>query len=463
MGKPSFFAPFAASVTRSARDTGHAHRDWRSASQSVQTWWQHWRDPRDPFATTRWRLLVWIIVVAAIIILIAGALVYLTVARTRAQDVDQRLMMVAHEQQGLLTRHERDEHEGYFPDAPDVVLFVRSPDGQVLVDARVALPGFPDRASLDLALSGQANFAQVDVVGTPLRVYSTPLIEHGQITGVVQAGTSLGPQLYELHELLIILLFGGLAGLVLAAGGGFLLVELALAPARQAFRRQQQFVADASHELRTPVALIKATTEVLARGPDHAIDADADLLAEIGRETDHLGRLIEDLLQLARLDSGQFKAELGPVALSDVAQEAAEQVNRLDRARNRQVTIAVEPNVWVHGDLGRLRQILLILLDNAVKHTPPGEMVTLRLRQEHHWARLAVVDTGDGIAREHLPFIFERFYRVDQTRSRVDGGVGLGLAIARELVELQGGRIKAESVPGQGSTFTVWLPLAKGR
>jgi signal transduction histidine kinase len=240
-------------------------------------------------------------------------------------------------------------------------------------------------------------------------------------------------------------------------------VELALVPARRAFARQQQFVADASHELRTPVALIRASAEVLAGAPELARGPHAGLLAGIGREAERLGRLLGDLLQLARFDSGRAPAALGPVALSDLVAEAVEQVRRLELARGLELAAAAEPHLWVRGDTGRLRQLALILLDNALKHTPPGGRVEASVRAERGWARLAVADTGCGIAAEHLPHLFERFYRVDRARARGAGGAGLGLAIARELVEQHGGRIGVESAPGRGSTFAVWLPLLRPR
>jgi two-component system sensor histidine kinase CiaH len=462
MSRPGLFGRFAALATQSAADIGPTRSVGRTVLVPLRRAWRRWFNARDPFAATRWRLLAWNVLVLAIIVVVVGAAVYVTVARTRAAEIDQQLRSVALEQAHRAESHERLEREGYLAEAPGVFLVVGDVEGRIVDDPRaVSVPGFVAASSLATALEGQPNYATVSVRGTPFRVYSTPLTVGGRVVGVIQTGTSLVPWQQELRDLLITMLFGGAAGVALAAVGGLFLVELALVPARRAFARQQQFVADASHELRTPVALIKATTEVIARDPDQPVRASAELLADVQRETDHLGRLIADLLQLARLDSGQLAAELGPVALSDVAREAVEQVKRLDLARDLSLSVVGDPNLWVRGDLGRLRQVLLILLDNAVKHTPPGGQVTVSLQSAHGWGRLAVADTGAGIPAEHLPHIFERFYRVDRARSRAEGGTGLGLAIARELVELQGGRIKVESTPGQGSTFTIWLPATR--
>jgi signal transduction histidine kinase len=446
---------------RSAAEPAAARRGWPSVLAPIRATWRGWLNPRDPFAATRWRLLAWNVLVLALIVLVVGAAVYLTVARIQADEVDQQLKLTAIQRASRFQTRERFEHDDFAADAPGVFVIVSDVHRQILFNSRLVLPGFPSVPSLSMALDGQDNFQTVGVGGATFRIYSTPLIDHGQVVGAIQTGASLAPQQRELRDLLIIMLFGGLGGIALATVGGLFLVELALVPARRAFVRQQQFVADASHELRTPIALIKATAEVIARDPSQPVGANAELLSDIDRETDHLGRLIDDLLQLARLDSGQLRAELAPVALSDVAREAVEQVKRLDLAHDLRLIATGDANLWVRGDLGRLRQVMLILLDNAVKHTPPGGRITVSLQSAHGWNRVSVSDTGEGIAAEHLPQIFERFYRVDKARSRADGGAGLGLAIARELVEIQGGRITVESVLGQSSTFTIWLPATK--
>jgi signal transduction histidine kinase len=201
-----------------------------------------------------------------------------------------------------------------------------------------------------------------------------------------------------------------------------------------------------------------------------------------------MARLVDDLLMLSRADAGALRWEKGPVELDRLVEDVAKQGEVLGRARAIQVSIQnVEPLI-AHGDEPRLRQLLLNLVDNAVKYTPQGGRVTLALRQAGGgpneralpqsqvspdppipsspvpsapgWAEIVVNDTGVGIPPEALPRIFERFYRVDDARSREAGGTGLGLCIARTIAEAHGGRIEVESEPGVGSTFTVRLPLA---
>jgi signal transduction histidine kinase len=201
-----------------------------------------------------------------------------------------------------------------------------------------------------------------------------------------------------------------------------------------------------------------------------------------------MARLVDDLLMLSRADAGALRWEKGPVELDRLVEEVAKQGEVLGRARAIQVSIQNVELLIAHGDEPRLRQLLLNLVDNAVKYTPQGGRVTLALRQAGEgpneralpqsqvspdppipsspvpsasgWAEIVVNDTGVGIPPEALPRIFERFYRVDDARSREAGGTGLGLCIARTIAEAHGGRIEVESEPGVGSTFTVRLPLA---
>jgi signal transduction histidine kinase len=222
------------------------------------------------------------------------------------------------------------------------------------------------------------------------------------------------------------------------------------------FLAQQRFVADASHELRSPLTAIRGNVDLLRRG---AAD-DSTALAAIDDETARMTRLVTDLLTLAQADAGvpmaQEVVELDALLL-DVYRQTRDQAPHLT------VRLRHEDQALVPGDPDRLRQLLLNLTDNALRYTPVDGIVTFSLWREDGWVRVAVSDTGIGIASEDLPHIFERFYRADKSRSRAAGGTGLGLAIARWIAQAHGGRIEVESTLGTGSTFTVWLPLAGER
>lgn len=227
------------------------------------------------------------------------------------------------------------------------------------------------------------------------------------------------------------------------------------------FESQRRFVADASHELRTPLTAIRGNVDVLSRQIERAGDLPAGLsdgLADLRRESDRMSRLIEDLLLLAKSESlGTELMRDEAVRLDDVAREVAKVGATL--ATGQRIVVGELAPVELRADRDRLVQVGIILMENAIRHTAPGQPVTIAVFAQDNEARLVVEDSGQGIAPEHLPRIFDRFYRADDSRHRGSGGTGLGLAIAKAIVQAHGGRIGVTSAEGQGSTFTAVLPL----
>jgi len=227
-----------------------------------------------------------------------------------------------------------------------------------------------------------------------------------------------------------------------------------------AFSRVTQFTADASHELRTPVSLIRTEAEITLR-KSRSEKEYRDALFHILREAEATSSMVEMLLSLARSDSGQLTLELGPVDLGDTLLKVADEWRALIQSKGISLTETIGPGVYVVGDATALGQLLSILLDNAVKYTPGPGRIHLSTEKEDHKAVLKVTDSGIGIDLEDQARIFERFYRADKARSRESGGVGLGLAIARWIVLQHHGSLEVESTPGRGSTFVVELPLRR--
>jgi signal transduction histidine kinase len=226
-----------------------------------------------------------------------------------------------------------------------------------------------------------------------------------------------------------------------------------------AFRKIAQFTADASHELRTPMALIRTTAELALRKTRPSAEYE-HALQQILTESERTTELIDKLLTLARADAGQAGAKLAPLDLKSALAETVEAGQKLAEASGLKLEIETPDLACpILGDLNMLRRLVMLLLDNAVKYTPPPGTIRVSLERHGSFAILAVRDTGMGIAAEDLPHIFERFYRADKARGRV-GGAGLGLAIAKWIVGQHRGEIRVESVPGQGSTFRVYVPLA---
>ena len=278
---------------------------------------------------------------------------------------------------------------------------------------------------------------------------------------VIQVVQDRSSEQRAIELLAFILVLGGVAALLIAGLLGALYAERALVPIREALagrrtalQRQREFAADASHELRTPLTIIRSGVEHLRRHPERSVAAAADTIDDIEAEASHLTRLVDELLLLARADSGVLDLVPQAVDLGDVAAEAAGAL--ITTAATSGVTIAVDPvPVPMTGDPGRLRQLVTILVDNAIRHSPSGGVVEVRVRLADGLARMTVRDHGAGIRPDDLPRVFDRFWRAGGEPS---DGTGLGLAIAAAITARHGGRISVANAPDGGACFTVELP-----
>lgn len=232
-----------------------------------------------------------------------------------------------------------------------------------------------------------------------------------------------------------------------------------LARLESSFEHLRRFTADASHELRTPLTTLKTVGEVGLRNGKGVQDY-KETIETMLEEVDRLARVSEDLLALARAESGQSQLSRERVDLASIASEVAENLSVLAEDRGQEVETFLEEGAWVRGDRRALRRAVMNLLDNAIKYSPAGSTITVRTAKEGPWTHLSVSDEGPGIATEHQSRIFERFYRIDPSRSRDVPGSGLGLALVKWTAEAHGGRVTFESAPGKGSTFRLVLPLA---
>lgn len=222
------------------------------------------------------------------------------------------------------------------------------------------------------------------------------------------------------------------------------------------FRSQQRFLADVSHELRTPLTSVRGNLDLMSRFGRY----DAESMSVIQDEMERMSRLLGDLLLLARADSGGLPLQHEPVELDNVLFEVYRQVRRIEKPVAVELTAVDQATIL--GDEDRLKQLVLNMVDNGIKYTPPGGVVKLKLSKDDFWAQITISDTGVGIPAEDIPHIFERFYRVDKARGRAQGGSGLGLAIAKWVTQAHGGHIQVDSVVGQGTTFRIHLPLYRG-
>lgn len=297
---------------------------------------------------------------------------------------------------------------------------------------------------------------------TTLRILYWPLARRsvtGSTPHYVLIAVNATHELGVLTRLGTVLLVVGAAGVVAATLAGFFLAERVIRPIRRAWKRQVEFVADASHELRTPLSVIQSNLGIVLEHTQESVIDNLEWINNAHSEARRLSKLVSDLLTLARSDAESTPLSLQSVSLDTLLTHVMELFEPIADARGLNLQSQIYTNSVVHGDVDRLHQLFVILIDNACKYTPPGGTVTVTLEDVKGLAAIRVIDTGSGIAEEELKLIFERFYRSDKAR-RHDGdtGAGLGLAIAKWIVDAHHGKISVSSELDKGTTVTVQLP-----
>lgn len=262
----------------------------------------------------------------------------------------------------------------------------------------------------------------------------------------------------SIGQLVLTCLIVGLLGLA-----GFFLISLFLAnlslrPTEKAWQQQRQFVADASHELKTPITVILANTDIVLAHPLDPVERQAKWITYIQDEAERMKGLVDDLLFLAKSDAARLPRNLMEVRLSEVVTGSLLPLESVAFEMGVSLSEHVTPGLTLSGDEIQLRRLFVILLDNAIKYAGAHGAVTVTLDRQGDKLRLSIHNTGPAIPPEHLPHLFERFYRADAARDRDQGGYGLGLAIAKSIAEAHGGRILVSSKAETGTTFTVTLP-----
>lgn len=405
----------------------------------------------------RWRLVAWSGGATLAVLLILGALLYWTVANSLAQDSTQQLRARGDPLAAAVGRGGPLDPAilrlAFGGQGSGTIAFGVGPEGTVVGPADLDVAGLPDTGGIAAARVSGSDVRTAVVAGIPVRIYSAAVMRNGQ-QWVVQVIGDRTAEAATLDRLLVILLIGGLLAVVVAGAAGFVYAGRALVPIRESLRRQREFAADASHELRTPLTVIRASVEHLRRHPRQAVAGVGTALEDIEAEVDRLTHLVDDLLLLARADSGAVELERQPLDLADVAADALGPLTQLAGERKVALVLDPEPAPTI-GDAGRLGQVVGILVDNAVRHSPADGKVLVRTRASREGASLVVEDEGPGIGEEDAAHIFDRFWRAP---GAPEGGTGLGLAIARWVVERHGGSIGVEDVAPHGARFTVRLP-----
>lgn len=287
--------------------------------------------------------------------------------------------------------------------------------------------------------------------------------EYGPVAiGNVIAVSIVDSEMASLRDLLLIIVSGLVMGMIIIILAGYYLARRAMVPIQESWEKQQQFVADASHELRTPLAVVKSNAELILRHPAHTVEEESIRVTNIVREVRRMTKLVADLLTLARSDANQSELKLGLVSGKELIEAIAEQFVPLAQMEGLTLSAQAGEGLELTADRERLHQLLVILLDNALKYTPqPGTILITGTKQGSNIV-IAVEDSGPGIPPQDLPRVFDRFYRGDKARSREKGGTGLGLSIAKWIVEQHDGKIAVENKAEGGARFSIVLPVKKG-
>jgi signal transduction histidine kinase len=418
---------------------------------------------RAPLRRLRHRLTAWYALsFAAILVVVGGGMYWVT-----SREVEAQLTRTLHAATNEVVRAAQiGESDGIPSDeaALDAVEEMEVPGSELyLLDAagRVVTPDTVDREVRETAMAalreGSADRGYHGG-GAEWRVHALRFALANRRPYVAVAVADLGQIEAQSLRLIETFVTGAFAALVLVAVMGHYLAELSVRPVEQTYEHMRRFIADAAHELRTPVSVLRARAEVAVQRERPPGDY-RRALEEIGRESEMLGRIVDDLLILARVESGVRPVALEPVYLDDLVSDAASAAGVLGEKRGVRLRVGEFDEARVTGDAPLLRQLLLILMQNAVKYTADGGEVMVDVHSRGGASTVVVADTGIGIAPAELPHVFERFYRGEEARG-ITEGAGLGLSIARRIVDQHNARISVESRPGQGTRVTVVFPPA---
>ena len=421
----------------------------------------------------RRRLTAWYAFTFGVILLLLGSGLFVAVRHQFAAQLDRELRSAT----GALARAARirETERGATGQVMDAVEELHVPDRTLFLLDTAGRPLTPDsaadwvrNAARSAAALGAADVEHELPGDIRLRLHAERFtLRDG--TPLVAAAAADRVELEDRYAWLIAA-FGAAAVLavVLVAGGGWFLVRKSTEPVERSIQYMRRFMADAAHELRTPITVVRSTAEI-ALQQEREPAAYVAAIRRVEAESRRLGRIVEDLLTLARADAGERPVERARVYLDDVVLDAAGSASPLAAAREVQLAVDQYEEAELQGDAVLLHQLVMILLDNAIKFTPAGGRVSVRVGAEARHATLVVEDTGPGITDEQLPHVFDRFWRGDPARRRRGAtpgdladhspdGAGLGLAIARWIAEVHGGEIHAEIPAAGGARFTVQLP-----
>ncbi len=414
----------------------------------------------------RVRLTAWYVGVFALVLIAFGAALFYVLTRQISARLDDALADAADELQRAALIREREGPPG--PGGADAFDELRIPDRELYVFDAAAHPIHPDTVAPWLreiageALRSGEVMTERDLArGRTWRIYARRFTVPGSRTLVALTAADAVEIDHQYAGLLLAFALAALVALAFVGLGGWLLARRSTEPVRDAFQRMRGFTADAAHELRTPVAVLGGHAEVALRQP-RSREEYVEILGAIQAEAARLGGIVENLLTIARADAAAWPVRFESVFLDDLLLDTIERARVIGDNRGVRINVSSFDELPVRGDPDLLRQLLMILLDNALKFTPVGGRVDAAALRHDTSAEVVVSDTGVGIPAARLPRVFDRFHRGDDARG-VAHGAGLGLSIARWIIDAHNAAIDIDSEPGGGTTVRVRFPLDAAR
>jgi heavy metal sensor kinase len=446
----------------------------------------------------KFRLTLWYLAAIVVLLVIFGTVAYYLLSKNLYRNLDESLRTRVIELQGSI---KIDGRQVQFEQKVSELVMIYDADGALMERLGPNVEFSNIDITVKEALFGKSSFVSASTPNGPdVRLYAAPFnVDSGTRVAII-VGRLPNDILDMLAIFRMVILNSSLLVVILAGVGGLFLADRTLKPVEriadiargigesdlsrridiqtddelgrlastlngmiarleEAFKKQRQFVADASHELRTPLAIIQAESS-LALGKRRTQEELRKSLELVSQEVAYMSDIVGKLLLLARSDAGVEPVNFQDVNARDLLVELSQDVEALAQEKDLLFTLGSMDSLTIKGDRLKLRQLFLIILDNAIRHTPGGGSISGSLVRRNDSAVTSIGDTGIGISAEHLPFIFDRFYRVDKARSHAEGGMGLGLSIAISIAKMHGGEIEVESQVGVGTTFRIVLPLA---
>jgi signal transduction histidine kinase len=330
--------------------------------------------------------------------------------------------------------------------------------GQPIAAIGEAPNRFPANPSL------KASYTMLDPKGDAYHLHLMPLqTQKGQLWGYLQVGRSVQKFDDYMRGLHLLILFGVPFAMLMIGGASWWLAGLAMRPIYQAYDQMHQFTANAAHELRTPIASMKAILEVAMADEQLTLTESQQTLSTLHRQNDRLGRLAQDLLLLSRLDAAPASSSWAAICLNDLVQDLEEELVAFAMATSVDLSsqITTNENLYINGNIDQIYRLFSNLINNAIQYNVKNGKVLIKLWKSQNEAVIEIQDNGDGIAAADLPHLFDRFYRVDSDRNRQTGGSGLGLAIAQAIAQVHNSQIQVQSTIYRGSTFAVRFPILR--